>query len=230
MFKIPKVIPENIKFDMKSIHEEVANMVSHGIALLGVLLSVPFLLFRAWHYPNPNAFWACLVFSLSIIMVYSSSTLYHSAYTLALRRKFRVFDHVSIYFLIAGSYTPIIVIFLKSKEASIVLVVLWTMVLIGTLFKIFFTHKFKVASTLAYLVMGWMAVFIYEDIGQHIPKNMLHLIYISGAFYSLGIIFYLWRALKHSHLIWHLFVMAGSFFHFAAIYVGISLADSTSLT
>jgi hemolysin III len=218
LFRIPKKVPLNLSFDIKSIHEEVANMISHGIGWLLMVIASPFLLYKAYYSDLKYAFISCLIYSFCAIMVYTSSTLYHSAYKLSLRRKMRIFDHISIYFLIAGSYTPFVLIYLRTEKGFIVLAVLWGMTLIGSIFKLFFTHKFKILSTLAYLVMGWMAIFIYEPLSIVIPLDAMLYIKVGGAFYTTGIIFYLWKPLKQNHFIWHLFVLAGGVAHFLSVY------------
>lgn len=219
LFRIPKTVPPNLSFDIKSIHEEVANMISHGIGLLLMVISSPFLLYKAYQSDVKYAFLSCLIYSICATMVYTSSTLYHSAYKLSLRRNLRIFDHISIYFLIAGSYTPFILMYLRTQKGYLVLAILWTMTVLGGLFKLFFTHKFKVLSTLAYLVMGWMAIFIYEPLHLVIPLDAMLYIKVGGAFYTTGTIFYLWKRLKQNHFIWHLFVLAGGIAHFIAVYL-----------
>lgn len=222
LFKTPRSIPHNVKNDIKSIPEELANQISHGIGWITVLIASPFLLFLAAKSDIKYAFISIFIYCFSLLMVYTSSTLYHSAYQLNLRRKLRIFDHISIYFLIAGSYTPYILMYVGTVKGYTVLAVLWTMTFIGSIFKLFLTHKFKLASTLAYLVMGWMAIFIFEPLEKNIPLDSMLWIKIGGAFYSSGIVFYLWKSLKQNHLIWHLFVMAGSIAHFVSVYFLIS--------
>ncbi|MFT4970015.1 MAG: hemolysin III [Chitinophagales bacterium] len=218
MFRIPKALPQNVKFDIKSIHEEVANQISHGVGWIMCFFASPFILYLAAQSEIKYAFPSVFIYCFSLFMVYTSSTLYHSAYRLSLRRKLRIFDHISIYFLIAGSYTPYILMYIRTQKGYMVLAILWGMALIGSIFKLFFTHRFKVASTLAYLVMGWMAIFIYEPLSKNIPLDSMLWIKVGGAFYSSGIVFYLWKSLKQNHFIWHLFVLAGSIAHFVSVY------------
>lgn len=218
LFKVPNHLPHDLKFDIKSIHEELANMISHGIGWLLAIFASPFLLYQAYHSEKEYAFFSVSIYIFSLIMVYTSSTLYHSAYKLSLRRKLRIFDHISIYFLIAGSYTPFLLIYLRTDGGYLVLKILWTMVLIGGVFKLFFTHKFKLISTLAYVVMGWLIIIIIKPFLQVLPNNVIYWISAGGFFYLFGTIFYLWKSLKQNHFIWHLFVLAGSICHFIAVY------------
>lgn len=217
-FKIPNKIPQNLTFDIKSIHEEVANQISHGIGLILAFFGSIYLLILASESTIKYAFAACLIYCFSLVMVYTSSTLYHSAYRLSVRRRLRIFDHISIYFLIGGSYTPSILMYLRTDKGWTVFIILWLMVLIGSIFKLFFTHKFKLVSTFAYLVMGWMAIFIYTPLSKVIPLDAMLWIKVGGAFYTSGIVFYLWKGLKQNHFIWHLFVLAGSIAHFVSVY------------
>jgi len=218
LFRVPKTVPKNVSFDIKSIHEELANMISHGIGWLLMVIGSPFLWYKAYHSELKYAFISTLIYTICAIMVFTSSTLYHSAYKLSLRRKMRIFDHISIYFLIAGSYTPFILIYLHTEKGFMVLGVLWAMTIAGSIFKLFFTHKFKVLSTLAYIIMGWMALFIYKPLSIMIPLDAMLYIKVGGAFYTVGTIFYLWKALKQNHFIWHLFVLAGGIAHYISVY------------
>lgn len=218
MFTIPNKIPEGLEFDIKSIQEEKFNFYSHGISFLGAILATFFLISTLIQNDNQTALIPVSIYCFTLIFAYYASTNYHSKYHLTARRKARIIDHISIYFLIAGSYTPFLMIYVQNQKASFVLIILWLMVLIGSIFKYFFTHKFKVVSTLAYLVMGWMAVFVYTDLVANLPELAMLWIKIGGAFYTFGTIFYLWKKLYQNHFIWHLFVSAGSLAHFIGVY------------
>lgn len=218
ILKKPTQIPEDVKSDLKSIAEEYANTISHAVALgLAGIISI-FLLYKAAISTTKYAFIACLIFCLCSMMAYLSSTLYHGTYLKDLRKKYRIFDHISIYFLIAGSYTPFILMHVRTQKGLIVLGIAWIITFVGAVFKYFYTEKFKIASTLAYLVMGWMAFFIKDEMTALLPDSVFTWIVIGGLCYTFGIIFYLWRSLYHSHLLWHIFVMGGTFSHFVAVY------------
>ena len=219
MFKfIPKQLPEELEYDIKSIREEMANMYSHGAGLIIFLAMSPFLLHTAYVSGNHWFLIGAAIFCISLVMLYAASTLYHSAYSDALRKKMRIFDHISIYFLIAGSYTPFIFTYFKDTKGWAILITLWGMTFIGTIFKLFYTHKFKVISTVAYMAMGWMVVLIIKPLMETLPSISFAWIAIGGACYTIGVIFYLWEKLYHNHFIWHLFVLAGSISHFMAVY------------
>ncbi|MFT4733115.1 MAG: hemolysin III [Algoriphagus sp.] len=213
---IPERVPEDLKDLIKSIPEEIANMVSHAAGLLCFLIAVPLLIQRV--QGSDWALIACIIFSLSLFMVYCSSTIYHSVYTLEIKRKLRVFDHMAIYFLIAGSFTPFILIHLRTSIGYTVLFALWLMVLIGSIFKYFFTHKFNIVSTLAYVGMGAMSFFIIKPLSGQIDASSLNWLAIGGTSYLIGVVFYLWKTLYMNHFIWHIFVLGGSLSHFIAIW------------
>jgi hemolysin III len=191
-------------------------MISHGIGALFFLISTPALILR----PAGN-YWLSLgtvVFSISLLMVYFSSTIYHSAYKFYLKRRLRVFDHVSIYFLIAGSFTPFILVHIQTTLGWSLLGIIWLMVLIGGVFKYFFTHRFNVVSTLAYVGMGGMALFLITPLSENLPGKSLSWLAAGGFSYLLGVPFYLWKNLKFNHLIWHVFVLGGSVSHYLAVW------------
>ncbi|MGR3810953.1 PAQR family membrane homeostasis protein TrhA [Jiulongibacter sp. NS-SX5] len=213
---IPKEVPEELKPYIKSIPEEILNMLSHGIGALFFLVGVPFLIQK-----SVANFWLLLgviIFGISLLMVYFSSTAYHSVYKLFLKKRLRVFDHISIYFLIAGSFTPFVLAHLQTSLGWSILGIIWLMVLIGGVFKYFFTHRFNVISTLAYVGMGCMALFIITPLSRNISPESLQWLSAGGISYIIGVPFYLWKKLPFNHFIWHLFVLGGSVSHFMAVW------------
>lgn len=124
-------------------------------------------------------------------------------------------DHISIYFLIGGSYTPLVAKFVPNSLQF--LLILWVSIAIGVVFKLFFTGKYDFVSTLSYLALGWMALLIIEPLYHNAPEKVLLQIIAGGVSYSTGVIFYVWKRYMYHHAIWHLFVLVGSFFHFLAI-------------
>lgn len=214
----PKEVPEHLKVDIKSIPEERANMVSHGLGLLLFLISLPFLLFHTYSSGVFEYFLGSLLYGVSLIMVYTSSTLYHSSYNANVRRRLRIFDHISIYFLIAGSYSPFILTHIRTTAGWTIFIILWTMVIIGSIVKLKFVHKFQFISTIAYLVMGWLALFIIKPLYIELPRVSFYWILSGGLLYTVGSIFYMKHSLRYNHFIWHLFVLAGSIAHFIAVY------------
>ncbi len=132
-------------------------------------------------------------------------------------------DHVSIYFLIAGTYTPILIISLRGPLGWTLLGIVWGMAFIGIIWKLFFIGRYEVIATIGYLLMGWMGVMAYKQMSTNIPPEGIILIFAGGIIYSLGVIFYAWEKLPYNHAIWHLFVLGGSICHFFAVFTLITL-------
>jgi hemolysin III len=161
---------------------------------------------------------AVLAFALGILMVYTSSTFYHAAKDPKLKKRLQVLDHIAIYFLIAGSYTPMVLAVLPKNQAIIFLSILWGSVLIGTFFKLFYTGRFKILSVAIYLLMGWLAVFFINDILEKISFQNLAWIGVGGLCYTIGVYFYMKSNKLFYHSIWHLFVLGGTISHFIVVY------------
>ncbi|WP_111672567.1 PAQR family membrane homeostasis protein TrhA [Algoriphagus litoralis] len=198
--------------------EERANAWSHGIGLILGLVGIPFLLSKALSQNETEAIIGALAFSLGILLVYGFSTLYHAAKTASKKARLQVLDHVSIYFLIAGSYTPMVLAILKPEKAIIFLSIIWGSVLIGTFFKLFFTKKFKTLSLIIYLTMGWLAVFFFSELIEKLAFETLFWIGAGGLSYTVGVFFYVKSQKQYYHAIWHLFVLAGTAAHYVAVF------------
>ena len=198
---------------MESKEEEFLNTITHFVGLILSLIGLPILL-----YYNQNitefSLVSILFFEFGMICVYTSSTLYHYTTNLKLKHKLRVFDHISIYYLIAGSYAPVCLITLYNSSGLKIFISVLSIALVGTVFKVFFTGKFEKFSLFLYLAMGWLIVVDISSILDVLSFNGLMLLIISGFFYSFGTIFYSLQKMKYSHAIWHLFVMAGSASHY----------------
>lgn len=155
--------------------EEIINAISHGIGILFCLIAIPFLLIEAFTNNHSNVFWAVLVFGIGMLLVYSFSTLYHASRDKKMKDYLQIGDHISIYFFIAGTYSPLMVKYLETETAILFLSVMWSIVLLGTIFKIFFTKKFKFLSTVLYLALGWMIVFVIEPLIATMPFSVFFL-------------------------------------------------------
>ncbi|SUZ79656.1 uncharacterized protein METZ01_LOCUS32510, partial [marine metagenome] len=158
-----------------------------------------------------------LFFEFGLICVYTASTLYHYTSNIELKKKFRVFDHISVFYLIAGSYAPVCLITLYDGSGIKILAYVIIIALIGTLFKIFFTGRFDRLFLLLYLCMGWLIIIDFDSILALIPLNGTLLLVLSGLLYSVGTIFYSLQKMKYSHAIWHVFVLGGSGAHYFVI-------------
>ena len=198
--------------------EEIANFVSHtagaGLAILGFIM----LIIRASWYNNIPALISYIIFSLGLMVLYTMSSIYHGLKPSKAKNVFEILDHSSIYFLIAASYTPFLVLGLKSNMGITLLVIQWIICIIGITFKAFFTGKFKGISTIVYLIMGWMIVFSWNELIAKISPISLGFLIAGGILYSLGTIFYMWKVCKFNHMIWHIFVILGSIAHYVAVW------------
>lgn len=198
--------------------EERANAVSHGAGLLLAVIAIPFLLQKSLEKGDFPSLIAVSAFALGIIMVYANSTFYHALQTPKLKNRFQILDHISIYFLIAGSYSPMILAVLPLEKAIIFLSILWGAVLIGSFFKLFYTGRFKILSISLYLLMGWISVFFMQEVMEKISTETLIWVGLGGLCYTIGVYFYLQSDKLYYHSIWHLFVLGGTASHFVAIH------------
>jgi hemolysin III len=200
---------------------EMGNWLSHGIGLLFGIPAGVWLLVLAWETQAWPGFLAVLMFVLAFNMLYAASSLYHYMMGHPQRRFFRKLDHISIFFMIAGTYTPFLVIYLDNLIGKVYLAILWLLVLVGIVYKLFLLGRYKWVSLLLYLFMGWMVVFNYRDFVDAVPILSLQWIVVGGVFYTVGVLFYIWNKLPFNHFIWHIFVFGGSLSHFIAVYYGI---------
>ena len=198
--------------------EELANAWTHGVGLIAGIIAIPFLLDQAFSSTKEWTVLGAFTFGLGLLMVYGFSTAYHAVKNPKKKSRLQVMDHVSIYFLIAGSYTPMILSILKMETAIIFLGIIWGSVLVGTFFKLFFTGKFKTLSVVIYLTMGWLAVFFTQELVEKISLETLVWIGIGGLSYTIGVYFYVKSEKLYYHAIWHLFVLGGTAAHFVAVY------------
>ena len=197
----------------QSIEEEFWNTLTHFIGLILSIMGLPVLL-----YYNQNltdfSFQSILFFEFGLLFVYTSSTLYHYVDNVELKKKLRTLDHISIFYLIAGSYAPICLITLYNDSGIGVFIAVLAIMFIGTFFKLFYTGKYEKFSLILYLAMGWLIIFKINTLIDLIELNGLALIVASGLLYTFGTFFYSSKTIKYSHAIWHLFVLGGSATHF----------------
>lgn len=193
--------------------EEFWNTLTHFIGLILSIVGLPILLFYNQNLTD-YSFESILFFEFGMICLYTASTLYHYTTDINLKRKFRIFDHVSIFYLIAGSYGPICLITLYNDSGIQIFSGVLIIALIGTLFKLFFTGRFEKLSLALYLAMGWLVILDFNSVLNSLDLNAIFLLVLSGLFYSFGIIFYRLDKMKYSHAIWHLFVLGGTTTHY----------------
>uniref|UniRef100_UPI0040478D94 PAQR family membrane homeostasis protein TrhA n=2 Tax=Roseivirga sp. TaxID=1964215 RepID=UPI0040478D94 len=199
--------------------EEVANTWTHALGIALGMLGTALLI---WNTPS-NQFdkvGSFLVFGLSIILLYSASTAYHAVKSVNRKSVYKKLDHIAIYFLIAGTFTPFCWVVLRDEALGInVLIGVWLIALAGTVFKIFYTGKLEALSLISYLGMGWLGFTLFSRLSDLISADAVNLMLYGGLCYTGGVVFYLMRKLKYHHAIWHVFVLGGTAFHFAAVYL-----------
>jgi len=201
--------------------EERLNSGTHILGILFGLVSMPILILNACDKAGLTVITGISVYGASFLMTFVCSTLFHFQKEGRARYLWKKLDHISIYYMIAGTYTPFILIFVNNSFGMTLLCVLWGLTLLGTVFKTFCTGKFEIISTLIYLAMGWMLLVGGEAFFANMPYNIAWLIVAGGILYSLGVIFYLWRLFTYHHAVWHLFVLSGAICHYSAILMSV---------
>lgn len=213
---------EEFEYNFYTKGEEIANAVTHGVGVILSIVGSVFLILKSLKTSSNYAITGVWVYCIALIILYLGSTLYHSIPGKLVKRIFRILDHSSIYLLIAGTYTPIILIFLNTdKKSMYLLLFLWVIAVIGILFKAFWIDKFELLSTILYILMGWTIVINIKTVLLLIPFNILMLIVSGGVAYTVGCIFFSVDKMPYNHFIWHLFVMLGSALHYVAIFLGL---------
>lgn len=203
-----------------SLSEEIANSISHGIGCLLGVIGLVLLLNHA--IDNRAGALAIISYSLyggSMILLFLASTLYHAIQNPRAKYWLKKLDHSAIYLLIAGTYTPFLLVGLKSPLAHGLMVVIWGLALAGVIFKLAFAHRYKALSLVTYLLMGWLSLIVIYQMVMRLPAGSVWLLAAGGVIYSLGVIFYVAKRIPYSHAIWHGFVLGGSLCHFLAIYL-----------
>ena len=209
---------DQLSLTKKENTEEYWNIISHFWGLVLSMVGGVLLLQKAAHNEYQWASLSAGIFITSMIMVYAASSLYHYHWNKASKNKFRILDHICIYYLIAGSYTPFMVLVFDQQSGIFMLKAIWGIAFFGTIFKLFFTGKFEIISIALYLAMGWLAVFEIDQLITETPRMSLIFIGVGGVAYTIGAFIYAIDKIKFNHVIWHVFVLMGSFFHYLAVY------------
>jgi hemolysin III len=197
--------------------EEFANSVTHGIGLglsvagFAALLVLAIVRGGAWQIVS------CAIYGVSLICVYASSTLYHSLRSQRVKHILKVFDHSAIFLLIAGTYTPFLLVNLRGGWGWSLLGIVWGLAAAGIVLKFWFVDRYPILSTGGYVLMGWLALIALKPLLQAVPTIGLIWLLAGGLMYTLGVAFYAWKRIPYNHVIWHLFVMAGSACHYFAV-------------
>jgi hemolysin III len=206
----------------QSIGEEIANSITHGI---GAALAIAGLVLLVVFSSLYGDVWRIVTFSIygsTLIILYLASTLYHSFTNPKVKHFFKIMDHVSIYLLIAGTYTPIALTVMRGPWGWTLFGLIWGMAIAGIISKLFFVDKFEVLSVLFYIAMGWLVVIAIKPMMAMVPTGMIVWLVIGGLSYTFGIIFYALRKMPYHHTIWHLFVLGGSISHFMGIFFNLT--------
>lgn len=197
--------------------EEIANSITHGIGTALSIAGLTLLLVLAAIYGDVWRVVSFAIYGVTLILAYLASTLYHSLQPPRVKHIFRIIDHAAIYLLIAGTYTPFLLVGMRGVWGWTLLVVIWLLALIGVAFKIFAIHRMPMLSTFAYIAMGWLCVAAFNEMLVRIPPGGIAWLVTGGVLYTVGVIFYVWRSLPYNHAIWHMFVLGGSACHYFAI-------------
>lgn len=198
--------------------EEKINIGSHAAGLCLSIVALIALLRHGWLNGSGLHIASFGIYGLSMIALYGASTFYHSASRDALRLRSRVFDHASIYLLIAGTYTPFALLTLGGGTGWLVFGLAWGMATLGVVLKLFYTGKYSLLSTLMYVFMGWMVMFFIQPLMQALPPGGLQWLVAGGVAYTLGAVLYSIKKIPFNHAIFHVFVLLGSGCHFIAVY------------
>ena len=196
--------------------EEFWNTLTHFIGLLLSIGGLPVLLYSNQSQTVLSSF-SILFFGFGLILLYASSTVYHFTTNFKLKEKFRTLDHISVFYLIAGSYAPVCLITLYEGKGISLFLAIIIITFLGTVFKVFYTGKFEKLSLFIYLAMGWLIILDFNTVLSLIEFKGILLMIVGGLFYTVGTLFYSLKRLKYSHAIWHVFVMGGSISHYLLV-------------
>ncbi|RKY37548.1 MAG: hemolysin III family protein [Candidatus Omnitrophota bacterium] len=205
---------KNSQNRQQSLGEEIANSVTHGIGTVLSIVALVLLIVFASKYGDVWRIVSFSIYGSTLFLLYLASTLYHSFTNKRVKRFFRILDHLSIYLLIAGTYTPVTLVSMRGPWGWTLFGLIWAMAIGGIIAKIFLLGKYKIVSVLFYVVMGWLIVIAFKPMLQMVPKGLILWLFIGGVFYTLGLIFYACNKVPYFHFIWHLFVLCGSTAHF----------------
>lgn len=197
--------------------EELANGITHGIGLvlsvagLVALVALSIIRGNAWHIAG------CTTFGVTLVLLYTASTLYHSLRRPRLKRILKVLDHTAIYLLIAGTYTPFTLVNLRGFWGWVLFALVWSFCVFGIVWKMFHAERFVIVSTLLYIAMGWLVLIAVKPLLAAVPLSGIAWLLAGGLFYMVGVLFFAVKRIPYNHAIWHVFVMAGSICHYFAV-------------
>jgi hemolysin III len=196
---------------------ERLNSISHLVGAVFALIGLGALITVGIQTGERVTLVSFVVFGITMVLLFTMSTLYHSFHPPELKRLFKVLDHVSIYVLIAGTYTPFTLVSLRGGWGWTLFVIVWGLALVGVVYKITAKRRYRLLSVFLYVGMGWLVLVAIKPMVSSVAMPGLVLLLAGGLFYTLGLIFYVWKRLPYSHAVWHLFVLGGSICHFFAV-------------
>ena len=197
--------------------EEFVNSLTHGAGLMLSIAGFIVLMVLAAIRGGAWRIVSCAVYGSTLICLYTASTLYHGIRSRQMKRVLKICDHSAIYLLIAGTYTPFLIVNLRGGWGWSLFGIVWGLAMAGVLFKVWFVEHFSVLSTVVYLLMGWLALVAIRPMLHSVPPSGLLWLLVGGVLYTVGVMFYAWKKVPYNHAIWHGFVLAGSTCHYFAV-------------
>lgn len=198
-------------------NQEIVNGLTAGPGILFGVSGIPVLVGLAIAHNNIPGIIGSGIYGFCFLFLFTSSTVYHFVQEPGLKKLFRIIDHISIYFMIAGTYTPFLLVYMNNTFGISLLSILWVLTALGIVFKIYLTGRYEFISTLMYVFMGWIMVVGGKQFLRDLPPTVLILIISGGLLYTVGVLFYHRDRHTYSHAVWHLFVLAAALFHFVAV-------------
>lgn len=197
--------------------QEIIHALLHGIGVIFGVSGLPVLAGMAMTHNNIPGIIGAGIYSFSFLLLFTCSTIYHITQEAAVKRIFLIFDHISIYFLIAGTYTPFLLIYMNDAFGITLLSVLWGLTAVGIIFKLRFTGKYDLISTSIYVLMGWIMLVGGRRFFEELPWSVIILLCVGGGLYTIGAFFYIWDRYRYTHAVWHAFVLGGALCHYVAV-------------
>ena len=201
-----------------TLQEEIASSVTHGFGVMLSVVGLVVLVAMAMREGDPWKVVSFSIFGVSMILLYMASTMYHLIQHEKTKEFFRKFDHAAIYLLIAGTYTPFLLLNLRGPWGWSLFGIIWAVAIFGVIYKFFLIHKFHNLSVFLYIAMGWLGIIGFKPVIDAVGWDGVGLLFAGGLAYTFGVVFYMWERLPHNHAVWHLFVMGGTACHYAAVF------------
>lgn len=197
--------------------QETVNGLVHGFGMLFGISCLPVVTSMAINNGNVPGIWGSIIYGFCFIMLFTASTLFHLVQEPMVRRVFKILDHISIYFLISGTYTPFLLIYMNNSFGWSLLWILWSLTIVGIFFKIRYTGRYETLSTIIYIMMGLIMLVGGRQFFDSLPSDVVLLICIGAGLYLAGVFFYIWDKYLYTHAVWHLFVLVAAVCHYVAV-------------